>query len=229
MKKITKLVTALCLLGVVSVTLVGCSESKSSKTESTSSSKVSSTSRPYYQRMLEKGLDEVANDNTAKAQSYFENAVDANSKSQKAKAYLAQVKALNQATKAYKDGDYTTAKAELEKAPQKKNTSSALTTKLQQLSDKISEAESSESSSQDISADSSSQTDSSSSTKTTAADHKQANAIRNILASNQDFSPSVLNGIPDSEIIAAGQPSMATNADIVRAAETLLKQYPNLK
>ncbi|GEO66951.1 hypothetical protein [Levilactobacillus spicheri] len=228
MGKGTKIVAVLCLVGLTSVTLAGCSESKPAKTESTSSSKVGSA-KPYYQKMLEKGLDAVATDDTNKAQSYFENAVDANGKSQRAKTYLAQVKALNQATTAYKDGDYTTAKAELEKAPKNKDASSALTTKLQQLSDKIGKAESVASSSQDVSSESSSQVSSSSNTKTTAADHKQANAIRNILALNQDLSSSVLKSIPDSVIIAAAQPSMATNADIARAAETLVKQYPELK
>lgn len=227
MLKAAKVLVSIGLLGSMTI-VAGCtSQSKSAGTENHSSSgKVSA--KPYYQKMIEKGLDAVADGDNEKAQSYFENAVDANKKSVKAKTYLAQVKTLNRANADFNSGDYTSAKEDLSNAPEGKNTSTALTTKINQLYDKISSKLSSASSSQ-----SSNGTQSTSSsedgTKVSAADHTRANDIRNLLASNQDFSSSVLKTIPDSEILAAASPSLATNSDIARASGTLLKKYPNLK
>ncbi|WP_318767466.1 outer membrane protein assembly factor BamD [Lactiplantibacillus carotarum] len=78
-----------------------------------------------------------------------------------------------------------------------------------------------------IKKDSSSDSDSNSSDA--ATDKESADQVRTVLVNNQEFSKSVLDSIPDSEILAAISGGFMTNSDIARTAGILLKKYPNLK
>ncbi|MCT0195890.1 hypothetical protein [Lactiplantibacillus plantarum] len=60
-------------------------------------------------------------------------------------------------------------------------------------------------------------------------DHARAESLRNLLASNQGFSTSVLDSISDSEILEAAKAGTATNADVAAMADTLLSAHPDLK
>lgn len=58
--------------------------------------------------------------------------------------------------------------------------------------------------------------------------HDQANAVRELMTTNQGFDQDVLASIPDEEILAANVGN-ATNSAIAQTAKNLLDKYPNLK
>ncbi|MFC6164833.1 hypothetical protein ACFP3T_09155 [Lactiplantibacillus dongliensis] len=223
---------------VVAPVLTSCGQQAQSDKPVTSAKTSSVKLASYYQRSLEKGPDAVARSKYVKAQAYFENAVDTKPKAKRARHYLTQVRALNQAQTAFDQQDYARAQTQLAQG-QKATGSTALTTALDHLATRVkakqasaikaSQAASSQSS-EAASSSATAKSTSSSSKTVSPAEHQQANDLRRLLVSNQGFSASVLKGIPDADIIQAFAGSGdATNAALAASAGKLLQQYPNLK
>ena len=90
-------------------------------------------SEEAYNNAIQKGLDVLGSENYAKAEAYFEMALDEKPDDQKAKAYLDQTRAYNEAQESFDNKDFETAKAKAESVINVKNGSEGLVTKAEEI------------------------------------------------------------------------------------------------
>lgn len=138
------------------------------KKASQSSNTSSTVTDSAYKSSISKGLDALVDEKYDKAVGYFSNAVDENSKSKQAKAYLNQTKAFVAASQDFKDNKLADASKQIKKAKSIKNGPRALKSKISKLEKQIAAARRNHSQKTATAASSSSATSTSSSSASTS-------------------------------------------------------------